>query len=248
MAATQRRLVLAVRHAAALAEHLLYASSEEARPVVVAGRSHSHSSCRRRMSAWCLTYRHDCQVSWLQPGEAQRGRVQEMQRALVEELLALRRDVHVHLHAACACACLHAHVHVHVARACHTSVTCERVHAQACRPRLSQAPSTATRRSAARARDLLPRQPRALVPRAAASPAALGTRALAGESAADRERVARSTVRRPVAAAPVARLVEDVEGLPGSAMPRQAILLGCSRRSLGCSTRPRREPQPLRPR
>ena len=55
------------------------------------------------MSAWCLTYRHDCQVSWLQPGEAQRGRVQEMQRALVEELLALRRDVHVYVHAACAC-------------------------------------------------------------------------------------------------------------------------------------------------
>jgi len=36
MAATQWRLVLAVRHAAALAEHLLRASSQEARPVVVA--------------------------------------------------------------------------------------------------------------------------------------------------------------------------------------------------------------------
>lgn len=37
MAATQWRLVLAVRHAAALAEHLLRASYEEARRVVVAG-------------------------------------------------------------------------------------------------------------------------------------------------------------------------------------------------------------------
>ena len=114
------------------------------------------------------------------------------------------------------CMCM---LHVRVTRVSHVSES----RAQACRPRLSQAPSTATRRSAARARDLLPRQPRALVPRAAASPAALGTRALAGESAAARERVARSTVRRPVAAASVARLVEDVEGLPGSAMARQGL-------------------------
>ena len=77
------------------------------------------------MSAWCLTYRHDCQVSWLQPGEAQRGRVEEMQRALVEELLALRRDVHVHAHAACACdVCMRMRMcmlHVRVTRVSHVS-------------------------------------------------------------------------------------------------------------------------------